>query len=313
MDLADTILITGAGGFIGSAVSHRFSSHGHHVRASSRNPAAVAGRFDEIAAMPPVGSDAQAWDTLLDGVTHVVHCAGIAHAGGGVPEAVYWDANVRLTAELASAAAARIPGKFIFVSSIRAVCGPTFDGVVTATTKPNPQGAYGRSKLEAERQVRNAFNATGRFTILRPVLVYGPGAKGNLSALLRLARLPLPLPLAGLSAKRSLLDLKACAAAVEHVVFSPRTNGATYLVSDCNPLSTTQIVAAFRRGLGRRVGLFAVPPALLSALFGAIGKQQAWRRLSGSLVADPSELAATGWRPVNDSAAGLEHIASRIR
>lgn len=311
--MSDTVLITGAAGFIGSAVCRYLAMHGYTVRAATRNPAGLTDARFETVRMPDAGAPANSWGHLLENVDHVVHCAGIAHATGGIPEATYHLANAVLTGELAAAAAQRIPGKFVFMSSIRAVCGPVSQEVVTERTEPAPQDAYGRSKLEGERLVRAAFSEGGRFTVLRPVLVYGPGVKGNLAALLRLARLPLPLPLGGLSARRSLLDLEACAAAVEHVLDSPQTNGATYLVSDRNPITVAEIVIAFRRGLGRGPGIVPLPESLLAAIFAAGRHSEAWRRISGSLIGDPSLLASTGWRPVDNSLDGLERVARVAR
>lgn len=306
--MGERILVTGARGFIGRAVSSLLANSGHAVRTASRNPADIAGAIENPIAMPPPGSAHKAWASALEGIDHVVHCAGVAHTSG-LPASEYFQSNTLLTAELAAAAAAILPGKFIFMSSIRAVCGPVSVSIVGSDRPPAPADAYGRSKLEAEARVRAAYGEDRRFTILRPVLVYGPGVKGNLKSLLRLASLAFPLPFAGLRSERSLLDVNACAAAVEHVLFAPKTNGETFLVSDQKPISTAEIVAAFRRGLGRRAGLFPMPPALLATLFAASGRSDAWIRLTGSLITDPGDLAATGWRPVEDSTEGLERLA----
>jgi nucleoside-diphosphate-sugar epimerase len=307
------ILITGASGMVGGAVARRLASNGFDLRAASRDPTRLAGTPGEAAQMPSPGSGPEAWLPLLEGVSHVVHCAGIAHAGPGIAESVYFEANTRLTEELAVAAAGNIGGKLVFLSSIRALVGPVSAGTVTEATEPAPEDAYGRSKLKAEEEVRSAFAATRRYTILRPVLVYGPGAKGSLAALIRLARLPLPLPSAGLDAKRSLLCLEACAAAIEHTLFSRDTNGGSYVVADRAPLSTAEMLRALRRGLDRPPLLFPVPKGLLSVLFSAAGKSSAWRRLSHPLVADPSTLAKTGWHPVEDTAERLENLARELR
>ena len=128
------------------------------------------------------------------GIDAVVHLAGIAHAGPGVAEERYDRVNHRATAALAVAAHDAGVSRFVFVSSIRAQTGPAAERVVSERDTPRPTDAYGRSKLAAERAVA----ASGvPFTILRPVLVYGPGVKGNLRALMRLAALPIPLPFGG--------------------------------------------------------------------------------------------------------------------
>lgn len=311
--MGDSVLITGAGGFVGQAVARHLRSRGYRIVAASRSPAALSGMFEQTRQMPSKASGRDAWAGLLDDIGHVVHCAGIAHADRRVPETAYVEANVRLTEELALASARRLSGKFIFLSSIRAICGPISTETVSARTLARPQDAYGRSKLQAEGKLRAAFSGNDRFTILRPVLIYGPQPKGNLGALMRLARLPLPLPAAGLSARRSLLDVASCAQAVEHVLENPGTNGETYIVSDAAALSIAEILTAFRRGYGRRPLLFDVSPVLLSALFAIAGKGAAWQRLSGPLVADPSALAAAGWQPVADSRPRLEELASRAR
>ncbi|WP_157015023.1 NAD-dependent epimerase/dehydratase family protein [Mesorhizobium xinjiangense] len=302
------ILITGASGFIGTSLTRHFHRSGHTLRLTTRDPSALPADYGDVVATPAPEDGPQGWEPLLAGVQHVVHCAGIAHTGGVAKEA-YRSAIVDLTTALAQACATNVQGKLVFLSSIRAVTGPVSDHIIGNETSPRPIDEYGRAKLDAEHAIAAIYGEERRYTILRPTLVYGEGARGNLASLLALARLPLPLPLGGLKAKRSLLDIDACARAIEHSLDASQTDGATYVVSDAAPMSTADIVTAFRRGLGRSPGLFALPAPLLAAGLKTAGLGAIWSRLSGSLVADPSALTATGWLPVEDSRPGLERIA----
>ncbi len=169
------------------------------------------------------------WTPLLAGIDSVVHLAGIAHAGPGIAEERYDLVNHRATAALAAAAHAAGVSRLVFVSSISAQTGPAADHVVSEADEPRPTDPYGRSKLAAERAVARSGVP---FTILRPVLVYGPGVKGNLRALMRLAALPVPLPFAALTARRSLVSLANLAAAITFVLRHDACAGETYVVAD---------------------------------------------------------------------------------
>mgnify|MGYP000042848195 CR=1 FL=1 len=122
--------------------------------------------------------------------------------------------NTEATIKLARAAERAGVRRFVFLSSIRAQCGPTAEAVQTENLTPQPTDAYGRSKLEAEQLIE----ASGAgFTVLRPAVVYGPGVKGNIASLATLARTPMPLPFAGLDNRRSLLALPNLIAAISLV------------------------------------------------------------------------------------------------
>ena len=131
----------------------------------------------------------------LAGVDAVIHSAGIAHAMSGVPEDDYRLLNTEATIRLAQAAQRAGVRRFVFLSSIRAQCGPVEDEVQTESMEPKPVDAYGRSKLAAEQGLATLDLD---WVALRPVLVYGPGVKGNMAELIRLARSRLPLPFGGL-------------------------------------------------------------------------------------------------------------------
>ena len=166
--------------------------------------------------------------------------------------------------------------------------------------------AYGRSKLAAEAAVR----ASGlSYTIMRPALVYGPNPKGNLASLMRLAELPLPLPFVAFSNQRSLLALDNLIAAVRFALEDARAENETFLVADRDAISVAELVALLRSGAGRRPSLIPVPPALLSAALGLIGKRDMAERLASTLVAEPTKLLAAGWQPVTDTKTAVAAMA----
>jgi nucleoside-diphosphate-sugar epimerase len=299
------ILVTGATGFVGRAVVAALTAEGEEVHAAVRHapeppfpPGVAVARHGDLA--EPVD-----WAPLLAGIDFVVHLAGIAHAGPGIAEEHYDRVNHRATAALADAARAVGVSRAVFISSIRAQTGPAADHVVSEADEPRPTDPYGRSKLAAERAVARSGVP---FTILRPVLVYGPGVKGNLRALMRLAALPIPLPFGALTARRSLVSLANLAGAITFVLRHDARAGETYVVADPAPLTLAEIVTALRRGLGRKPGLVAVPPAVLRVALGAIGRGANWEQINGALVADAGKLMAAGWRADADTAGALAEM-----
>jgi nucleoside-diphosphate-sugar epimerase len=295
------ILVTGASGFVGRALVNDLASAGHNVRAAMRQPADVFPRSVEVVAVSDLTRPVE-WRALLKGMETAVHLAGIAHAGPGIAEEAYDRVNRQATAELASAASAMGIRHLIFMSSIRAQAGPSSNETLREADEPQPTDVYGRSKLAAEEAIR----ASGvPFTILRPVLIYGEGVKGNLQRLIELARLRWPLPLGLCRNRRSLLSRTNLIGAIHFVMSQPVTHGQTYIVADPSPLTLAEMIAALRAGQGRRAGLLPVPPALLAAACQSMGRADDWQRLGGSQEADPQKLLDVGWRPTIDTRAGL--------
>jgi UDP-glucose 4-epimerase len=248
------------------------------------------------------------WAPLLSGGDAVVHLAGIAHIGAAIDEADYDRVVHAATAELAAACVKADVRRLVFMSSVRAQSGPAADGVLSESDAPRPTEAYGRAKLRAEAAVRAAGVP---WTILRPTMVYGPGVKGNLASLLRIADSPWPLPFSGFTNRRSLVSLDNLTAAVRFVLNAGATAGQMYLVADPVPVTLPQIITALRRGRGRAPRLYAVPPAVFAQAFRLIGRGDVWDRVGGSLVVDPGKLIAAGWQPDPDSLDALERMAGR--
>src|SRR5262249_17982974 len=132
---------------------------------------------------------------------------------------------------------------------------------------------------------------------LRLVLVHGPGVRGNMARLLQAARSPWPLPLGGLKARRSLLSVGSLVDAVDCVLAAAPPLRRPFLVADPNPLTIPEIVAAVRRGLGRRPWLIPVPGTLLESALRWAGREEMLERIAGSLVVDPRALIRLGWTP----------------
>lgn len=304
------VLVTGASGFVGRPLVRALADAGVPVRATSRDPRAAGLPATVETVATPDYRSAVDWTPLLAGVDRVVHLAGIAHTGVAASTAAYEQVVHRATAELAAACARAGVPRLVFMSSVRAQTGPAADTVLTEDDAAQPSDDYGRAKLAAEDAVRVA---AVDWTILRPVLVYGPGVKGNLAGLLRLADTPWPLPVKGFGGRRSLLSLDNLIAAVRHVLQVPAAARQTYLVADPAPVTLPQILVALRRGLGRPPRMFALPGWLFETGLRGLGKEEVWQRLNGSLVADPGKLMRAGWRPQGNTMDGLASMAAAQR
>lgn len=301
---APLIALTGATGFIGRHLLRELPKRGYRVQVLLRRPTTL----------PPEATGAVVGDlarpqnlsAALRGVDAVIHSAGVAHAMSGMPEDDYRALNTEATASLARAAERVGARRFVFLSSIRAQSGPVSDAVLDEDMEPRPTDAYGRSKLAAEA----ALAELGLdWVALRPVLVYGPGVKGNMAALLDLARKNIPLPLGGLAARRSLLSVDNLVAAVDTVLRAPAPLRRPLIVADQEPLTVPEMIAAMREGFGRKPGLIPVPPRLIEAALRAAGRGEAYERLAGSLVASPAALTRLGWVPPVAPRAGLAALA----
>jgi nucleoside-diphosphate-sugar epimerase len=284
---------------------------GHSVRAASRKPdkTATAKNIDWVA-LPDLEREVN-WEPLIAGMDIVVHLAAIAHRSHAESDD-YTQANRVATASLAEACRRSMIKRLIFMSSIGAQAGSAADHVVTEADEPCPVTAYDRAKLAAEEEIRRSGVP---FTILRPVIVYGPGAKANIALIMRIAALPLPLPFGAFRNQRSLLAIDNLVQAVMFCLDSPATLDQTFIVSDPEPITLAEMFTTLRDAVGRSPGLIPIPPFAVRAMVIATGRQALWDRIGRELVVSSGKLQKAGWSPPVQTKAGLRamvKIAGRM-
>lgn len=308
----ETVLVTGATGFVGRTVVEYLKASGFPVRALSRNPE-TAGLDVPVQRQPTPDAPDEAFLHAVDGVTHIVHCAVQNNSEPGIADDTFFAANSQLTARIARAASGK-SGRFVLISSLRAVVDGNFEGVITEATQPHPTGVYGRSKLAGEQAAREAYEAAGRsedLTILRPTAIYGPDMRGALGSLLKLAGKPYPLPLRGVGGQRSFLSLSALADAVTFALTQPRLDAPVFMVADKTPITIEDALTAFRRGMGRRAMIFRAPQSLLSTAAATAGHGASWQAFASTQICDASRLVAAGWNAETDTCARLAELAKQ--
>ena len=298
------VLVTGASGFIGRPLVAALLRAGYKVRALTRRQVSFPNLVE--AAILPDFKDNIDWKPILQGIDIIVHLAGSAHSR--IPENAYPEfdqINSVTTQRLTDAANDAGLERFIYISSVRAQTGASAVQVVREQDEPRPTNRYSRSKLVGEQAVR----ASGvPFTILRPVVVYGPYAKGNMRTVIQLARSNFPLPVASFTNRRSLFEIDNLISAIVFALDNPVTIGETYLVADPKPMTIAEVIKILRKIQGRSPRIVYVPQVIIRLLLTMFGRQNFWLRLSGNLIADTSKLQSHGWRPAVDAYEGMARM-----
>jgi nucleoside-diphosphate-sugar epimerase len=297
------ILVTGASGFIGTALCPVLLARGHQVVAGNRRATPTRGATEGLV-VGDIGP-AKDWSGALAGFDAVIHLAQHAHSAS---DAMTLAAEPLAVATLVRAAAASRLKRLVLISSIKAMGEVTSLGrPFRAPDPPHPQDAYGRTKLASERAAREAAEETGlELVIIRPTLVYGPSVRANFHALLRLAGSELPLPFKAVRNRRSLIFLDNLVDLLAIAATHPAAAGQILLARDGEDLSTPEMIRALAKGLGRRSYLYRVPGFVWPVLRRVPGLGGKLGPLTLSLqVDDAPTRALLGWTPPIPSAAGL--------
>lgn len=307
------ILVTGGAGFIGRALLELLVRQpAHRLVATVRQDRGGLPAKVEVRALGDISSTTD-WSGALSGVDVVIHTAARAHVlhdRSLDPLPLFRAINVEAMTRLARQAGEAGVRRFILLSSI-GVNGSSNCAPFTELDTPAPVEPYAISKLEAEQALMEiASESRMEYVILRPPLVYGPGAPGNFRRLMKVIWSRMPLPLGSVSNRRTFVGLGNLIDLIQVCTEHPGAANQIFLAGDAEDVSTSDLMRMIGEALGRPVWLWPMPPSLLVWGASLLGKKAMARQLVDSLSVDISKARNTlGWTPPLTLAAGLRITA----
>ena len=323
--IEETVLVTGATGFVGEAVVFGLLQEGKRVVAAVRNIPLQKQLQPVMSSVSWVEkieiNNETEWNNVFGKTKVVVHCAALTVLSGGAADSLvsFRDVNVLGTLRLARQAAAAGIHRFVFLSSIKvngesSPVGRPFTEVSTLA----PQNAYGQSKVDAEKGLMDISRETGMdVVIVRSPLVIGSGAKGNIASMLRMVQLGVPLPLGAINNRRSLVSLSNLVSLLllcADPKISPKAANQIFVVADGEDISTTNLLHKIAQAAECPNRLLPIPVSLLRAVFNLFGQRAISDRLIGNLQVDTTKVRTMlDWSPVVTLDEELNKIFNAIR
>lgn len=302
------LFISGASGFVGRYLCEQLIGKSYFLHALVRKPyVGVAGVQYHLGNLDDVNNTLVA----LQNVACVIHLAGRAHVlndSSHDPLAEFRAVNVQGTLTLACQAMAAGVERFIFISSIGVNGSHTTDKPFDEHSVAAPHADYALSKLEAEQALRELVQGSDmELVIIRPPLVYAGGAPGNFQRLLKFVASGVPLPLALVDNRRSMIALENLVSFIGLCVEHPAAGNELFLISDGADVSTPEIIGNLAKGMGRNTCLWPLPDSLMRWGASLLGKHAMYSQLCGSLTIESRKAQdLLGWRPVVSPADALQ-------
>jgi nucleoside-diphosphate-sugar epimerase len=293
------IFVTGASGFIGNQVCKALTVLKYSVCGVVRNK-------DIISQLPKVKYVSvgdfilyRDWKNLLVGYDCVIHCAALTEQKNINSNKIYKQTNIEFTTKLAEHCVIAGVKKFIFLSSVSVLGNYTYIKPFKYSDKTNPSGVYAQSKYDAEKKLLEINAKTSlEVIIIRPPLVYGKGAKGNINILIKLLKLKLPLPFGLLKNKKSFISIDNLVDVLICCVKRPNLKGKVFLVSDGSDVTLKVFLRKIANELGYRLLIFPFPIFLLKFISYFCGKKNELNKLLSSLQVDINYTRDTlNWKP----------------
>lgn len=304
------ILVTGGNGFIAKNLCPILTKAGYDVITSTRTPQETGYKNFPTGPLSPHTD----WKEALEGVDCVIHLAARVHImkdDSLNPLADFMEINCHATEKLALTAESLGVKKFIFVSSIQVNGELTPLQPFSENDIPVPANPYAVSKLAAEKSLQDICKNMD-LLIIRPPLFYGPHCKGNFHSLIKLCKIPIPLPF-GLchQNKRSLLYVDNFSHFIGQCLAHPTQNG-LYVIADDTPVSTADIIKTIRLSLGAKPLLLPVP--YLDRILTLIGKKEMAVKLTGSLEVDMTKAKKDfAWAPPYTTEQGIQQTVKSFK
>jgi nucleoside-diphosphate-sugar epimerase len=316
--MSRSIVVSGANGFVGRAVSSALVESGDEVIGLVRRPQVVArGVREWVLDADGFEGVGERWpsDCRCDAVIHLAARVHLMNDTAVDSLAAYRETNVAGTLRLAKASRAAGARRFVFVSSIKAIGDSDPGRPLRESDEPAPTDPYGWSKLEAERALLAYGRESGQeVVIVRPPLVYGPGVRANFLQLMQAIAAGIPLPLGRISARRSLVFVDNLAHALIRCATDPRAAGCTFNVADSRDLTVAELARTLAGGLNAPARLLPVPAPWLILAGRLTGRTAQVERLISSLQLDTTRIRETlDWHPPYPIERGLSQTAKWYR
>lgn len=309
--MSSRILVTGANGFVGSAVCRALLAQGHSVTGMVRQSgSSIAGVDEWVCAVPDFADVERAWPAALqaDCVIHLAARVHVMRDTAADPLAAFRATNVEGTLRMAKAAHRYGVRRFLFASSIKAVAELDPGRPLREDDPAHPEDAYGRSKLEAEGALRYFGEQSALdVVVVRPPLVYGPGVRANFLSLMDAIARGIPLPLGAVQGRRSLVYIDNLADAIVRCATDPRATTGCFHIADDETPTVAELAAIMGALLGKPARLLPIPARWLRLVGRMMGKLPQVERLTGNLRVDNARIRTVlGWRPNCSLDEGLE-------
>jgi len=317
-----TVLVTGATGFIASHLLPILAQQKWQITAAVRNNFAQPPSLPmKIIKVGEIDGNTN-WQKALERIDVVIHLAARAHIleeDTPNPEAEFIRVNTEGTANLVQQSIKAGVKQFIFISSIGAMATLS-DQILTENSPCQPSTPYGVSKFKAEKAlIELSQHSKMKWTIFRPTLVYGPGNPGNMERLMKLVKIGLPLPFGKVKNRRSFIYVGNLVTAIAHSLNHPQAFNQTFLISDGQDISTPELVKKIAQQMEKSCQMLPVPPKMLQLLgyLGDLGEKITHKQLSlnsytinrllGSLFVDSNYIQNTlKWQPPYTIDDGIE-------
>jgi UDP-glucose 4-epimerase len=308
------VLVTGADGFVGSALCRHLVSNGHSVTGVVRRLKAETDLSGvDVRAIGDIAANPR-WGEMLPGVDVAIHLAALVHQMGEQKPSIdaYRRVNAVATQRLADACIRHGVARLIFLSSIKVNGEGGSDRKYLETDEPAPQDAYGISKLEAEIALTQPPVAGNIETVIvRPPLIYGPGVRANFQRLLAVSYRMNPVPVPKFTGLRSMISLGNLVHFLSLCISHPKAAGQLFLISDNEDVTVSELIRRVACFMGRRTLHVPLPERMLRFAATAAGREQEMRRLADPLrISAAKAISALNWSPWLTLDAGLEEVVT---